>query len=96
MANSRLTLHALTTYEIRVPGRLDASWADYIGADAIIQADDAPEGPLTILMLRNADQSALIGLINALFASGIPLLSVQHRPEASQANESEAQTPRIN
>ncbi|MCS6847603.1 MAG: hypothetical protein RMN52_07815 [Anaerolineae bacterium] len=88
MADSRLTLHTLTTYEIHVPGRLDASWADYIGADAIIQASDASEGPLTILTLRNADQSALIGLINALFSSGIPLLSVQHTPETRQADES--------
>lgn len=88
MTDSRLTLHTLTTYEIRVPGRLDASWADYIGADAIIQANDAPEDLLTILVLRNADQSALIGLINALFSSGIPLLSVQHIPELDPQNES--------
>ncbi len=83
MANPRLTPHTLTTYEIRVPGQLDASWVDYIGDDAVIQADDASEGPLTILVLRNADQSALIGLINALFSSGVPLLSVQHMPEAN-------------
>lgn len=73
-----------------MPGRLDASWADYIGADAIIQANDAPDGLLTILVLRNADQSALIGLINALFSSGIPLLSVQHMPEPGPPNESGA------
>jgi hypothetical protein len=89
MAHSHLTLHTAATYEIRVPGRLGAAWADYIGASAIRDADDDPEGPLTIVTLRSVDQSALIGLINALFASGVPLLSVQHVLDTNQVGEPE-------
>lgn len=89
MPYSRLTLYAPATYEIRVPGRLGAAWADYIGANVISDADDEHEGPLTLVTLRSVDQSALIGLINALFAAGVPLLSVQHVPDANQADKVE-------
>lgn len=78
MLRAVVTLHSLTTYEIRVPGRLDASWADYVGANAITHTNDAEEGLLTVVTLWNADQSALIGMINMLFDSGVPLVGVRH------------------
>lgn len=68
-----------------MPGRLSAVWwADYVGASAISDADDDREGPLTIVTLHSVDQSALIGLINALFAAGVPLLSVRRVFTAGQ------------
>jgi hypothetical protein len=87
MTHTAVTLHAPTTFEICVPGRLNASWADYVDASAIAYADDEEEGPLTVITLRSADQSALIGLINMLFASGVPLVSVRHIGDSSQISE---------
>ena len=87
MARFTLTLHSLATYEVRVLGWLGPSWADHAGKSAIVYADDAEAGPLTIVTLCNVDQSALIGLLNALFASGVPLLSVKHIPDTSQTEK---------
>lgn len=77
MLRSVLTLHALADFEVRVAGRLADSWKDFIDASSISFVDDAAEGPISTVILRGVDQSALIGLINALFSSGMPLLGVR-------------------
>jgi hypothetical protein len=84
MMNTAVTLHLPTTFEIRVPGRLNPSWVDHVDASTITYTDDEEEGPLTVVMLRNADQSALIGLINVLFGLGVPLVSVRHITNAKR------------
>ncbi|MFC1463347.1 MAG: hypothetical protein ACFLMY_00730 [Candidatus Brachytrichaceae bacterium NZ_4S206] len=57
----------------------------------ITDANDC-EGRLTVFILREADQSALISVINALFSDGSPLLSVRCLQTApSQADTAEDQ-----
>lgn len=86
MMQTVVTLHSPATFEVRVPGRLNPSWVDYVDASSITYTNDAEEGALTIVTLRNADQSALIGLINTLFAAGVPLVGVTHIRAQTQTN----------
>ena len=65
-------------YRIRIQGILDKNWSDYCGGMAIELEGDPKRNPITILMGRVADQSALIGVLNALFDIGYPILSVEY------------------
>lgn len=78
MPHYAVSLHSPETYEICVSGKLDLAWGDYIDAGAVSYVDDEEGGLQTVIILRDVDQSALIGLINALFGWGVPLLSVRH------------------
>jgi hypothetical protein len=51
-------------YRICILGSLDEQWSDYCGG-------------MTILAHRLADQSTLIGVLNALHDIGCPILSVE-------------------
>jgi len=72
----KLTLDRPTTYQIRVPGYMDASRSDWMGGlDVVLESDN--EGlPVTALTGR-LDQAALHGLLRRLYALGLPLISVQ-------------------
>jgi hypothetical protein len=87
MAHTVVNLHTPATFEIRVPGRLNPAWAEYVDANALSHVDDAEEGSLTVITLRNVDQSALIGLINMLFGWGVPLVGVRHIHDTGQTRE---------
>ena len=56
-----------TTYEIKVPGRLDESWSDWIEG-VTIEVESGGGGPtITTLTGVVADQAALQGLLNHLY-----------------------------
>jgi hypothetical protein len=65
------------TYEIKVPGRLDEAWSDWFQGMAITV--ESGEGSPTITTLRGvvADEAALQGLLDRLYALGLRLLSVK-------------------
>ncbi len=65
-------------YRIRIQGILDKNWSDYCGGMTIEHEGDPKRNPITILMGRVADQSALIGVLNALFDIGYPILVVEY------------------
>ena len=65
-------------YRIRIQGILDKNWSDYCGGMAIEHEGDPKGNPITILMGRVADQSALLGVLNSLFDIGYPILSVEY------------------
>jgi len=68
-----LTLSHPATYQIKVPGHLDASWADWGGRTTLtFESDDSPITTLTCVV----DQAALHGLLRQLYSLGIPLISV--------------------
>lgn len=73
----KLTLDQPATYEIKVPGRLDESWADWVeGMTITVESGD--DGPtITTLTGVVADQAALEGLLSKLYSLGLPLLSVR-------------------
>jgi hypothetical protein len=76
-ANDKLTLDKPVTYEIKVPGRLDDSWSDWVEGMTITveSGDDGP--PTTTLTGVVADQAALQGLLSRLYSLGLPLISVK-------------------
>jgi hypothetical protein len=60
-------------YRIRVKGRLDPSWSEWLGGFTIqFQCDDN-----TLLIGAVADQSALQGILNKLFGMNLKLLSLK-------------------
>ena len=65
-------------YRIRIQGILDKNWSDYCGGMTIEHEGDPKRYAKTILMGRVADQSALIGVLNALYDIGFPILSVEY------------------
>jgi len=74
-ANDRLTLDRLVTYEIKVPGRLDESWSDWVeGMTTTVESGDT--GPTITTLTIVADQAALQGFLDRLYSLGLPLLSV--------------------
>ena len=75
----KLTLDRPATYQIQVPGHIDASWSDWVGEMTIIVDnvgdDEGNSYPVTTLIGR-LDQAALQGLLRRLYGLGLPLISV--------------------
>ena len=72
---TKLTLDQSTTYQIKVPGELDASWSDWAGGMTIAVESEVDGLPVTTLT-GTVDQAALQGLLRRLYSLGLPLISV--------------------
>jgi len=69
----KLTLSRPATYQIKVPGHLDESLADWVGRMTLtVESDGSPVTTLTGFV----DQAALHGLLRRLYSLGLPLISV--------------------
>jgi hypothetical protein len=64
-------------YEIRVEGRVSASWSDRLGGMTIAVQRAGGRQPVTTLTGELRDQSALLGVLSALYNMGFPLLKVE-------------------
>jgi hypothetical protein len=71
----KLTLDRPATYQIRVPGQLDASWSDWAGG-MTITVESKGDGPPITTLTGTVDQAALQGLLRRLYSLGLPLISV--------------------
>ncbi len=72
--NPHLGINQSATYQIQVQGCVPARWLDlFDGWQAVF--DDEPGS--TTLTGHVVDQAALHGLLQALYAVGLPILSVQ-------------------
>ncbi|HSG17858.1 MAG TPA: hypothetical protein VLE70_16255 [Anaerolineae bacterium] len=71
----KLTLDRLATYQIKVPGELNASWSDWAG-EMMIAIERAGEGPVVTSLTGAMDQAELQGLLRRLYSMGLPLISV--------------------
>ncbi len=71
----KLTLDRPATYEIRVPGHLDAGWAAWEGQMKVTLEGGDDKSPVTVLCGR-IDQAALQSVLRRLYALGLPLISV--------------------
>jgi hypothetical protein len=71
MSNER-ELDGLRTYEIRISGRLDHQWSEWLGKFVITQV-----GEHTVLRGTVVDQAALYGILLKLHNLGLLLLSVE-------------------
>ncbi|HEX5615534.1 MAG TPA: hypothetical protein VFZ83_10325 [Acidimicrobiia bacterium] len=64
-------------YEIRVKGHLDSRWAAVFDGLTVTRED----GGTTVIHGPVVDQAALHGVLQKLRDLGVPLISVQLRPE---------------
>ena len=64
-------------YRIRILGTLDKQWSAYCGGMTIEHTTDPHHGAMTILAGRLPDQSAFIGVLNALHDIDCPILSAE-------------------
>ena len=64
-------------YRIRISGFLDNHWADRFGGLNISEKKDLEGNLETVLVGRLADQSELSGILNTLYDSHLPVLSVE-------------------
>ncbi len=71
----KLTLDRPATYQIKVPGHLNESWADWAGGMKVTVGSDSDGYPITILS-GTFDQAALQSLLRRLYSLGLPLISV--------------------
>ena len=63
-------------YQIQILGRLPARWSAGTAGMAIEVAKAADETPVTVLRGEVADQAALRGLLNEIYALQMTILSV--------------------
>ena len=73
----KLTLDRPATYQIKVPGELDQSWADS-NEQMTITVDSEGDVPPVTTLTGSFDQAALQGLLRRLYSLGLPLISVNH------------------
>jgi hypothetical protein len=64
-------------YRICVEGRLSSSWSDRLGDLAITVHSAKGRQPVTTLTGEVLDQTALMGVLSALYDMGFPLLELQ-------------------
>ncbi len=64
-------------YRICILGTLDKQWADYYFGMTIEHTTDPHHGAMTILTGRLADQSAFIGVLNALHDLDCSIVSAE-------------------
>ena len=72
---SKLTLHQPATYQIIVPGALDALWVDDASSLCLTVEEGSDGQPISILT-GPMDQAMLQGLLRRLYGLGLPLISV--------------------
>jgi hypothetical protein len=74
--NTPLSINQPAAYRIQVQGCLPEYWPDFFGH---LQAQTEYRGAETITTLSGTvvDQAALHGILQALYALGLPVLSVQ-------------------
>jgi len=65
-------MDAATVYQIRVSGHLGSEWGEWFGHVTI---DNQPNGEATLTGVV-ADQAALLGLLQQLFALNLTLIAV--------------------
>ena len=74
-AKRKLTLSQPSTYQIKVPGEVNASWSDWFDK-LIIKVEVSNDGPPITTLTCTVDQAALQGLLHQLYSLGLPLISV--------------------
>jgi hypothetical protein len=71
------TMQGPAIYRIRVSGRVDARWADQLWGMQITHPIRSRGTTETVLIGQLADQSALNGVLRALYERHLPVISVE-------------------
>lgn len=66
-----------TIYQIEVEGSVSQDWSERLRGIQIVQMPRKGKKPITILRGEVADQSALAGILKALFEFHLPIISVR-------------------
>ncbi len=80
-------------YRIRVQGQLSATWSSRLSDMVITVKHPVNQQPVTTLTGELIDQAALMGVLNALYDMGCPLLKVERLgalPTAEDSNRRDA------
>ena len=72
---SKLTLYRPVTYQIKVPGALDALWVDD-DSSLRLTVEESVDGQPNSILSGPMDQATLQGLLRRLYGLGLPLISV--------------------
>ncbi len=80
----RLTSSSPARFEIRVQGEIPPTWSDRFGDMSVISYQQADEGPVSVLVGRVQDQTALFGILQSLYGLHLPLISVELRNVESE------------
>ena len=86
---SKLTLYRPVTYQIKVPGALDALWVDDTSSLSVVVEENVSGQPISILT-GLMDQATLLGLLRRLYGLGLPLISVMCVASVTNNSESDA------
>jgi hypothetical protein len=71
------TMDLSCVYRITVQGQLNGDWANYFEDLEVLPGVDTDGKPITMLTGQLADQAALQGTLQKLYALGLPLVSVE-------------------
>ncbi len=74
-----LTMGGAAIYQIQVRGNLDESWSEKLGG---LKLETTMETATTVLTGSLPDQAALSGILNTLYDLQLPVISVEHLPQA--------------
>ncbi len=74
--HQKLNLDQPATYQIKVLGRLDERWSDWVEGMTITVERGGNGSSVTTLTGTVADQAALQGVLRRLYSLGIPLVSL--------------------
>jgi hypothetical protein len=72
---SPMDMHGM--YLIRVQGPLDATWLDYFAGISIVVLLIPGISCISTLCTHDADQAMLMGILNSLYNSQFPILSLE-------------------
>jgi len=71
----KLNLAQLVNYEVKVPGEIDPTWADWHGELTI--SVEMTKGGISVSTISGVfDQAGLHSLLRRLYSFGLPLISV--------------------
>jgi hypothetical protein len=76
-------------YQITVEGKIDPSWADWLGGMQICSRKEADEMTVTTLSGAIVDQTALRGIMNKLWDLNLALRSIQQINPTSESRYEE-------
>ena len=88
MCAGSLGVEKQKVYQIRVQGRLDASWSDWFDGMTLTFENRGDDSPVTTLTGAVKDQAALHGLLAKISDLNLTLVSVS-QIESNSKNESQ-------
>ena len=79
----KLTLSRPTTYQIKVPGHLDESWANLVGR-MTLTVESEGDGPPVSTLTGVIDQAALHGVFKKIRNLGLTIISVNPQAKGEE------------